>query len=347
MLKYGLSLGHSRFLLHRLLFDPMLILYLPMMFLLLVIVVVSSERTLERVARENHLPRSSPGLTLRKIIQDIIAQTRVLVATIKPTSLRMYSRYRNSVNTVKITETMKAIVFRLSPILTAKLRSLTVKNHINWIKRATVTIKERINSVFLTIILKIKTGVHSSMKVKGTALVFLPTFIKEKFGEDQFKEWLESLPSESKKIYGKQILASQWYSLDDAFTVPLKSICERFYNGDPKASWELGRYSADYGLKGVYKLLVRLGSPEALAKRAGSVIEKYYNPSKIDCVEAVKHHSILRVTKFPDWNRHIEYRIGGYMERGIEISGGKDPKVKIPSSMTKGHPYTEYEISWS
>lgn len=185
------------------------------------------------------------------------------------------------------------------------------------------------------------------MKVKGTALAFLPTFIKDQFGEGKYKEWLESLPDESRGIYSSKILASQWYPLEEAFTVPLKKTCDNFYNGDPKSAWRIGRYSADYGLQGVYKLLVRLGSPEALAKRAGSVMEKYYDPSSIECVEAVKNRAVLRVTHFPDWNKHIEYRIGGYMERGIEISGGKNPSVDITSSMTRGNKYTEYNIAWS
>lgn len=186
------------------------------------------------------------------------------------------------------------------------------------------------------------------MQVKGTALVFLPQFIKTNFGEDKFNEWLDVLPPKSREIYGKSILSSSWYELDDAFTEPLIKICDMFYHGDPREVWQIGRFSADYGLKGVYKILVRLGSPEALAKRAGSVIEKYYNPSvSIECVKAVRKHAVLRVTEFPAWNKHIEYRIGGYMERGIEISGGKKPQVEITSSLTKGHDFTEYDIKWN
>ena len=185
------------------------------------------------------------------------------------------------------------------------------------------------------------------MQVKGTALIFLPTFMKDKFGAAKYEEWKAALPPKSQAIYNKQILASAWYPLEDAFNVPLSKICEMFYNNDPKAVWNIGRYSADFGLKGVYKILIRLGSPEALAKRAGSVMEKYYQPSKIECLKAEKHHAIVRVTKFPSWNNHIEYRIGGYMERAIELSGGKTPKVQVTASMNRGQSYTEYDIKWT
>lgn len=62
------------------------------------------------------------------------------------------------------------------------------------------------------------------MQVKGTALVFLPTFLKDKFGAAKFEEWKSALPPKSKEIYEKQILASAWYPLEDAFNVPLTKI---------------------------------------------------------------------------------------------------------------------------
>ena len=62
---------------------------------------------------------------------------------------------------------------------------------------------------------------------------------------------------------------------------------------------------------------------------------------------ARKHHTIVRVTKFPSRNNHIEYRIGGYMERAIELSGGKTQRVQVTASMNRGQSYTEYDINWN
>ena len=46
-------------------------------------------------------------------------------------------------------------------------------------------------------------------------------------------------------------------------------------------------------------------------------------------------------------DKYIENRIGGYMERAIEISGGRAPKVTVTASMTRGSSYTEYDVKWS
>ena len=185
------------------------------------------------------------------------------------------------------------------------------------------------------------------MKVKGTAIKFMPQFIMDKFGETRYNQWLDSLPPNSKTIYNNSILATTWYPLKDSFSIPIAKICELFYGNNPRGAWESGRYSADFGLRGVYKVLVKLGSPEALAKKAGNVIQKYYDNSSIECVEAEKNHAVLRVVRFSEWDKYIENRIGGYMERAIEISGGRTPKVTVTASMTRGSSYTEYDVKWS
>jgi hypothetical protein len=128
--------------------------------------------------------------------------------------------------------------------------------------------------------------------------------------------------------------------------VPLRSICDTFHNRDPKGAWEVGRFSADFGLSGVYKVMVRLGSPESLARRAAQVLPTYYTPCAMECVEAAPGKAVLRVTDFSEMNVYLENRLGGYMERAVEISGGKEVRSSVNASMTKGSPFTEYSYSW-
>lgn len=42
----------------------------------------------------------------------------------------------------------------------------------------------------------------------------------------------------------------------------------------------------------------------------------------------------------------IEHRIGGWMERALEICGSKNVTVRITKSMTENAEYTEYSIIW-
>lgn len=62
----------------------------------------------------------SSVLTLERILKktphETSAQPRVQVATMYPTFVRKYSRYRNSVKTVRLNEIMRNKVLRLKPI---------------------------------------------------------------------------------------------------------------------------------------------------------------------------------------------------------------------------------------
>jgi hypothetical protein len=55
---------------------------------------------------------------------------------------------------------------------------------------------------------------------------------------------------------------------------------------------------------------------------------------------------MMQITKFPDMDRVLEIRIAGWMERAIEISGGKQPDIKITKSLTTGDPLSEFLATW-
>lgn len=186
-----------------------------------------------------------------------------------------------------------------------------------------------------------------NMKVKGTTISFFPDYIRDKHGKDKYEQWLNSLPPNSKSIYQGRILSSAWYPLKDGLIVPLKSICEQFHGGDVKGAFEIGKYSADWGLSGIYKIFVMMGSPESLAKKATTVFPSYYEGITSNVVVAEPGRAVMRIEAFPDADQYIENRIMGYMNRAVEICGGKNVKSRMTSQISKGAKFTEYEITWN
>lgn len=183
------------------------------------------------------------------------------------------------------------------------------------------------------------------MKVKGTAIVSLPDFIRGKLGEKKCGAWLESLPPRSKTIYSNQILGWKWYPMKYAMSIPLKNMCDMFYAGSDDGAWESGRHSARVALKNVHHPVAR-GPPEALIKRTEKLFTIYYTPSVAEAVEVSSGRGVLRLTYFAELNTFIEARLAGYLERGLEICGAKEVMVSITSSLTKGRPYSEFSLSW-
>ena len=184
------------------------------------------------------------------------------------------------------------------------------------------------------------------MQVKGTAVETLPVFIRTKFGEQGFQKWLQALPQESRKSLDAKILPPLWYPLKETLIDPTVKLCELFYNGRLDGATEQGRYSAEHALKGVYRLFVRLASPETLVTKASTIMPTYYQPSSMEVVEKKNNQSVVRITKFETPHTVIEHRIKGWMERALELTGARNVKAEIGSSLTKGAHYTEFLLSW-
>ncbi|MFC1725444.1 hypothetical protein ACFL4T_07435 [candidate division KSB1 bacterium] len=184
------------------------------------------------------------------------------------------------------------------------------------------------------------------MKVRGEALISLPVFIITKFGKTQFVDWLDSLTPEAKKVYNEPVDKSEWYPLKQMLIEPTQKLCEMFYNNDLRGAFECGKYSAEYGLKGIYKVLVKLSSPEILINRATKIIQNYYEPSEVEVMELGLSKIIVRITEFSEMEHCIEQRIAGWMARAIEITGKKLVRVKVTKSLVQNDPFSEFEISW-
>lgn len=184
------------------------------------------------------------------------------------------------------------------------------------------------------------------MEVNGEALLSIPLFILKKFGQENFERWFKTLSPEAKDIYKAPIHKTDWFPLRVALEEPTQALCDMLFNKSDRGAWECGRYSAEYGLKGIYKVLVKMSSPQILIKKAGPILINYYRPGKIEVTNSDSTHVVTRITEFPEMSKIVEYRIAGWMERAIEICGAMNVTVNITKSLTENDPCTEYSISW-
>ena len=184
------------------------------------------------------------------------------------------------------------------------------------------------------------------MKVKGSAVATLPLFVKNNFGEDGLQKWLDALSPEAQDIFSKNVISVGWFPLSQTLLEPTKKICDLFYNGNIKGAWESGKFSAEQGLKGVYKVFIKLGSAAFITKKASSILPTYYDPSEMKVGDLQSNSAIIHITKFEEASEIIDNRIGGWMEKALELSGYKTINISITKSLAKGDPLTEFQVSW-
>ncbi|MBZ0264860.1 hypothetical protein K8I28_09335 [bacterium] len=184
------------------------------------------------------------------------------------------------------------------------------------------------------------------MKVRGTVLISVQGFIKHKFGFNKYQLWLEEIPESLKHMYTSVISPDGWYELDPALTQANIHLCKLFYNESIHGSWECGRYSADLAATKFMKMFVRLGSTSLLLRRAKEVLPRYYMPSNIEIGGIDSTSASFSITHFPHMDKYIEARIGGWLERALEINGKKEVAVIINKSLVSGDSETRYDLSW-
>jgi len=165
------------------------------------------------------------------------------------------------------------------------------------------------------------------MDAKGTAVKTIPAFVKSAYPHEYFN-WIESLPQISKEIMLNPIMATDWFSATDAIIIPTTSIAEKFFNYDiKKAAWQLGRYSSDIALKGIYKIFIKITTPGFILSRASSMLETYYRPCTVKVVESKERSATVLFSGFPPDTEVIFYRIGGWAENTFEAVKCKNVSI--------------------
>lgn len=183
------------------------------------------------------------------------------------------------------------------------------------------------------------------MQIKGSAVKSIPDYLK-KLHPEKYSLWLGTLPEESRIIFENPVLSSNWYPLREAAVIPTELLGRLLFNDEVKGAWQCGRYSAESALTGIYKFFIKTASPSFIIDRAGRVFATYYQPCKMEVVEKGNNFTRLHVKDFDEPGFLIEHRIGGWIEKAIEIHGVSFVTVDLVKSMSKGDAYTEYLVKW-
>jgi hypothetical protein len=184
-------------------------------------------------------------------------------------------------------------------------------------------------------------------EVKGVLIQSTPKIILNKFGQYGLKRWLELISANARRVYSTEIDPEAWFPLKETMIEPMANIAQLFYDWDVKAAaWDFGRMSSDLRFHGILKLLVKFPSPNTLVNKAGEYLTSYYRPCNIYVQISEPKFCLVRVTHFPEMDKTTEFRICGWIQRSLEITGCKEVTVDIVKSLTNFQPVSEYELRW-
>ncbi|MFA9391027.1 MAG: hypothetical protein ACERKD_14555 [Prolixibacteraceae bacterium] len=184
-----------------------------------------------------------------------------------------------------------------------------------------------------------------STQIKGMAITGTLQLIKQRYGMDVFTNVLNELDEEDRKILGGIVLASFWYPLK-AFNNFLKAEVKIIYHGDKTRLRQGSEEIVSNQLKGIYKLFVRLGSPEFIVGRIGSINSSYFKGIELEKV-ITEGKFIGKYKGFKPDQDVFEEIIIGFYKKALEISGAKNIQAKFDIPISQGKEYAQVVVTWN
>ena len=183
------------------------------------------------------------------------------------------------------------------------------------------------------------------MQVKGTSVLATKKFVAGKFGQEGLQRLVDALPPQSRALYAEAVLASEWYPIKPALFIPTETLCRAFYNGGDLGAREVGAFSAEDGLRGIYRFFARMASVETLLEKTASIFHTYYTPGRMEVAERGAQRIVLRMLETDEHDGLFEVRISGWLDGALRICGNTTHTLAIGSSAARGDAATEFIIT--
>jgi hypothetical protein len=183
------------------------------------------------------------------------------------------------------------------------------------------------------------------VEIKGSVINDSINTVKKKNGDQVYNNILSQLDEQARQLFEKPILDTGWYSLD-SFSKFVELEIKLTANGDEN---ELVIHSEDViekQLKGIYKIFVKLGSPEFILNRISILHQGYLRGVSIKIKLDGPDKAIITYTGFEKQHRLIGFGLVGFYKKAIEISGAKNIHTKFLTSIEENKGYCELEITW-
>jgi len=183
-------------------------------------------------------------------------------------------------------------------------------------------------------------------RIKGIGYKAELQFVRSNYGEETLGRILASLSEEDRAILQGRVLTSDWYP-----QAPLErfrqAVARHAADADLRVIEEMGRFSAEFALTGIYRVFLAVLSPGWGIKKAGNLFSKYFDGGKASVVEHGPKDVSVRISDWPDASATLCVLIKGYFEKSLELAGARMVAVRKTACVNRGDPYCEYRALWT
>jgi hypothetical protein len=184
----------------------------------------------------------------------------------------------------------------------------------------------------------------AGVQIKGSAVFDMIRSVKTREGEEGFRALVSFVDEPFRAMFLGGIFDAAWYPLD-AYVAFLAATLK--YSGDDEKVL-IGRTEAviEKQLQGIYRVFVRLRSPESIIKRIVTIHRTYFTGASVGFDLPAPGHAIVKYGGFEKHHRLLEYVIIGFYNKALELCGAKQVQVMVTVPMAKGAGLCELTMTW-
>lgn len=184
-------------------------------------------------------------------------------------------------------------------------------------------------------------------KVKGSLLAARMKYLRAQ-GTGSADRVLRHLSEEDQRVVAGTLQPDGWYAAGVLLRLDL-TIAALLARGDRQRLFrELGRFSAETNLgpDGIQRLYLREGDPQFLLKHVPSLYGAQHSAGRREYQQTGDRSALLRTLEAEDPSPDDCLTTVGWLERAVELSGGRAVRVVELQCQARGGAHCEYRCEW-
>lgn len=187
-------------------------------------------------------------------------------------------------------------------------------------------------------------------RCKGSVLIHLREFAEQKHGGRAWEAVMSALPEDDRAVFDGIIIVGGWYPVRTWNRALGEFLSNRFADAD-QGMRELAAFIADRDLNTLYKMILRMGTPEFLLRRTESLWGRYFDMGSFAAQEIGPKRWQLHL----DAPRGLEAApdrltcgpgVSAWIEMGLHQTGAKSASVREVKCRLSNAQRCEYEVQW-
>lgn len=185
---------------------------------------------------------------------------------------------------------------------------------------------------------------ETPVTVKGSPIRSLLKFVEVELTASQREELFSRLSPDDAARLRAQILVTDALpvAMLNRLTVEAALVKNEPLQGFARRA---GRAAASEAFSGVYRVFALVLTPERLLEKAARIWGSLYNRGEMVVEKQTARSAHVRLLNFPSEESGCA-RITGWIERMVELTGVRNPRVVQTRCHAKGAPACEWDIQW-